>query len=51
MSNIKSQLYSTFAYKFASYYPYVDFNLFYSSISDTTKINLDIINNEKKISD
>ena len=26
-------------------------NLFYSSISDTTKINLDIINNEKKISD
>jgi hypothetical protein len=33
MSNIKSQLYSTFAYKFASYYPYVDFNLFYSSIN------------------
>jgi hypothetical protein len=33
MSNIKNQLYSNFAYKFGSYYPYVDFNLFYSSIN------------------
>jgi hypothetical protein len=32
MVNIKDTLYSSFAFKVASYFPYIDFNLYYSTI-------------------
>jgi len=39
MINIKNQLYSSFAFKVGSYYPYIDFNLYYSLI-ENPKIKL-----------